>query len=162
VSVKAGDSGAVTRHVDAPPDVVYRVVSDVTRMGEWSPQTVSCEWIEPSAAPEEGARFRAHNRRGRMRWSNKPIVTVADPSHEFAFRRRASGSDVTWRYQLTPAGDGTDVTESFEVHRPSPRALMWIFNRVDGVTDRQADLEENIRQSLERLARVVENEPRGT
>jgi hypothetical protein len=37
---------------------------------------------------------------------------------------------------------------------------MWIFNRVDGVTDRQADLEENIRESLERLSRVVANEPK--
>jgi hypothetical protein len=158
--VKAGDSGAVTRRVDAPADLVYRVVSDVTRICEWSPQTTSCEWIDASRGPVEGARFKARNRRGRVRWSNTPWVVVADPGREFAFRRRASGSDVTWRYRLTPAGDGTEVTESFEVHKPSPKPVMWFFNKVNRVSDRQADLEANLRVSLERLAEVVAREPR--
>lgn len=158
--MQAGDSGAVTRHVDAPADLVYRVVSDVTRICEWSPQTVSCEWIEPSRGPVEGARFKARNRRGRARWSNTPWVVVADPGREFAFRRHASGSDVTWRYCLRSADDGTEVTESFEVHKPSPRLVMWLFNKVDGITDRQADLEANLRLSLARLAEVIAREPR--
>jgi len=87
-------------------------------------------------------------------------VVVADPGREFAFRRHASGSDVTWRYRLTSADDGTEVTESFEVHKPSPRLVMWFFNKVDGITDRQADLEANLRMSLERLAEVIAREPR--
>lgn len=141
--MQAGDSGAVTRHVDAPADLVYRVVSKVTRMGEWSPQTTSFEWLDPSRGPVEGARFRARNRRGRVRWSNTPWVVVADRGREFAFRRRASDSDVTWRYRLTPADDASEVTESFEVHKPPPKPLMWLFNKIDHVTDRRADLEEN-------------------
>jgi hypothetical protein len=158
--VQAGSSGAVTRHVDAPADLVFRVVSDVTRMPEWSPQTVYCAWVDPSRGAAEGARFKARNRRGRVRWSNTPWVTVADPGREFAFRRLASRSDVTWCYRLAPAGDGTDVTESFEVHKPPPKPLMWLFNKVDGVTDRQADLEANLRMSLDRLAEVIAREPR--
>lgn len=158
--MQAGDSGAVTRRVDAPAELVYQIVSDVTRIREWSPQTYFCEWIDGSSGAVEGARFKARNRRGWVRWSNTPWVVVADPGREFAFRRRAAGSDVTWRYRLRPAGEATEVTESFEVHRPSPKPLMWLFNKVDRVSDRQADLEQNVRVSLERLADVVAREPR--
>ncbi len=32
---------AVTAVIDAPPEALYDLVSDVTRMGEWSPETRS-------------------------------------------------------------------------------------------------------------------------
>jgi hypothetical protein len=154
--VQAGDSGAVTRHVDAPADLVYRVEQGDP---DGRVEPADNEWLDPSRGPVEGARFRARNRRGRVRWSNTPWVVVADRGREFAFRRRASDSDVTWRYRLTPADDASEVTESFEVHKPPPKPLMWLFNKIDHVTDRRADLEENLPVSLERLAEVVAREP---
>ncbi|MEY2406750.1 MAG: Polyketide cyclase / dehydrase and lipid transport, partial [Acidimicrobiaceae bacterium] len=33
-------------HIDADPEVVYGLVADVTRMGEWSPETVSAAWLD--------------------------------------------------------------------------------------------------------------------
>ncbi len=33
----------VRKYVEAPPDLVYRLVSDVTRMGKWSPETVRAD-----------------------------------------------------------------------------------------------------------------------
>lgn len=44
--MRKGTSGEVHVHVDAPPEIVYGVVSDVTRMGEWSPETVKCAWLD--------------------------------------------------------------------------------------------------------------------
>ena len=38
-----------------PADRVYELISDVTRMGEWSPETTACAWIgwkKTSACPE--------------------------------------------------------------------------------------------------------------
>ena len=32
--------------VPAAPKVVYDLLSDITRMGEWSPETFHCEWTE--------------------------------------------------------------------------------------------------------------------
>ena len=46
------------------------------------------------------------------------------------------------------------------MNKPAPEPLMWLFDKVDRVTDRQADLEANLRVSLERLAAVVAGEPR--
>ena len=48
----------VERHIDAPPDVLYDLVTDVRRMGEWSPETVEADWIGGASGPEVGARFR--------------------------------------------------------------------------------------------------------
>ena len=35
---------AVTVHVDAPAEDVYRLVADLTRMGEWSPGCTRVVW----------------------------------------------------------------------------------------------------------------------
>ena len=54
------------------------MVSDVTRMGEWSPETIRCTWIDGATGPAVGARFKGTNRRGIFRWSTKPEIVVAD------------------------------------------------------------------------------------
>ena len=40
----------VRRRIAAAPGMVYDLVSDVTRMGEWSPETASCRWVGDVAA----------------------------------------------------------------------------------------------------------------
>lgn len=53
---------AVTVEIAAAPDKVYAMVSDITRMGEWSPECVSCRWAKGATGPAVGARFKATNR----------------------------------------------------------------------------------------------------
>ena len=56
--------------IDAPAERVWDLVSDVTRMGEWSPETRSCRWLGEPAAPEVGARFAGRNQfRGPGNWN---------------------------------------------------------------------------------------------
>lgn len=157
-SSKAPTSGEVTVHIDAPPLTVYELVSDVTRMGEWSPETYRCEWIDADGA-RVGARFRAWNRRGRMRWSNRPEVIAAEPGREFAFRRKAAGSVVVWRYRIAGRDDGADVTESYELEKASLGVLNWVATAMMGVDDRDADLRAGMSQTLERVAAVAQQKP---
>ncbi len=144
--------------VDARPDVVYRVVSDVTRMGEWSPETIKCEWIGGAPGPVVGARFKGTNKRGLVKWSTKPTVVVADPGREFAFD---VGTDTRWTYRFDAEGDGTLLTESFEMLRD----LRWYYAFFERwlmrVADRRADLERGMATTLERIKRVVETEQSG-
>src|SRR5438128_1067695 len=98
----------------ASPEFVYGVVSEVTRMGEWSPETVKCAWLDGAAGPAVGARFKGTNRRGIATWSTKPTVVVADPGREFAFE---VDTDVRWTYRFDAEGTGTSLTESFEMLR---------------------------------------------
>jgi hypothetical protein len=152
-----GTRGEAHVRVDAPPMKVYEVVSDVTRMGEWSPETAECAWIDGATAPAVGARFKGVNKRGLARWSTKPRVTAVDPGREFAFVIPHRGRDLTlWTYRFVPAGDGTQVTESFELLEDLP----WYYAAVDRyvmrIKDRRADLEQAMQQTLERVKAAVE------
>lgn len=148
--------GEVGIHIRASPDVVYGLVSDVARMGEWSPETYGCEWTGGATGAVVGARFRARNRRGLLRWRNTPEVIVATPGREFSFRRRVAGNVVVWRYRMVDEQGGAAVSESYEVLTPTPAALNWVVLIMMGVRDRHADLMEGMRLTLDRLRIAAE------
>src|SRR3954452_15579109 len=101
--------------VASSPLRVYELVSDVTRMGEWSPECRGGEWLHGQTGPAVGAEFRGHNQLGPRRWSTTSRVTAADPAREFAFSVIVRGREATrWRYRFDTIGAETAVTESFE------------------------------------------------
>src|SRR5207249_12247308 len=106
----------VVADVAAPPQRVWSLVSDVTRMGEWSPSCRQCEWLGDPAGPAVGARFVGRNRQSGARWSRECVVDASDPGREFAFHTVFRGAEATrWRYRLEPTAEGTRVVESYEV-----------------------------------------------
>jgi hypothetical protein len=155
--MQRGTKGEASVHVDAAPGVVYDVVSDVTRMGEWSPETTKCAWIDGATGAAVGARFKGTNKRGFVSWSTKPEVVVADPGREFAFE---VGPDIRWSYQFAAEGTGTKITESFEMLRD----IRWYYAFAERwlmrITDRRADLERGMGETLQRIKQVIEAEAR--
>ena len=155
--MKSATIGQATVHIDATPERVYDLVSDITRMGDWSPETRRCQWIGDAAGAKAGARFKAHNRRGIMRWSNKPTVLSADRGKDFSFERRAAGAGtVQWHYRMTPAGNGTELTESYEVIKPGLSMMNWMMGAMIRVKDRDADLANSLRQTLAGIKTAAE------
>jgi hypothetical protein len=147
-----GVEGQATIHVNAPPEKVYGLVSDVTRMGEWSPECRKAEWIGGATGPAAGARFKGHNKLGIARWSTTPTVKVADPGREFTFETGKPGKeDTRWTYRFTPKDGGTDLTESFEALRYP--GFMKLVSRPE---KRTAKLERDIQQTLERIKQAAE------
>src|SRR5262245_18234309 len=69
-----GVVGSATLDIEAAPQTVYALITDVTRMGEWSPETRRAEWVGGATGPAVGARFRGHNKLGIARWSMTPTV----------------------------------------------------------------------------------------
>ncbi|HRW36457.1 MAG TPA: SRPBCC family protein, partial [Aquihabitans sp.] len=68
---------SVTVHMDASPADVWALVADVTRIGEFSPETFEAEWLDGATEPAVGARFRGHvkrNGRGPIYWSPCEVV----------------------------------------------------------------------------------------
>jgi uncharacterized protein YndB with AHSA1/START domain len=148
----------VSIEIAATPETVYALVSDITRMGDWSPECVRCTWTKGASGPEVGARFKATNkgRRGPA-WFNTPSVTVAEPGHEFAFNRNGPGiGSYTWRYLMEPTTTGTRVTESFDAERPLGPAMTWVTEKWTGSTDRDADLHRGMTETLARLRAEAE------
>lgn len=154
-----GTIGQASLQITASPEVLYDLVSDVRRMGEWSPECRSCTWIDGAAGPVVGARFKGTNARGPLRWSTKPKVVVAEPGREFAFVTELRGRDATkWSYRFEPAASGTTVTESFEMLADMPKAIAFVERFVMRVSDRKADLEQNMAETLARLKSVAERD----
>ena len=78
---------AVTVHMAAPPEQIWELVSDVTRIGEYSPETFGAEWLDGTTGPAVGARFRGHvkrNGKGPTYWTTCTVL-VSEPGNEFAF-----------------------------------------------------------------------------
>ncbi len=114
----------------ASADRVWELVSDITRIGEFSPETFEAEWLGDATGPAVGARFRGHvrrNGRGPVYWT-VCRVTACDPGREFAFAVTVPGGKTvnTWRYQLEPGAGGTAVTESFELPDTPLLRLYWM------------------------------------
>lgn len=142
--------------VAAAPGRVWSLVSDVTRMGEWSPETVSCEWLDGVEGPSVGARFRGTNRRGRSKWATTCEVVACEPAREFAFVTRPDKPETRWRYTFEPAAGGTEVVETFEILRPLSKLDRMVTRVTTGVKDREADMEEGMLVTLSRLREAAE------
>lgn len=104
--------------IAATPETVYALVSDVTRMGEWSPENVGADWTSDTPGAE-GSTFEGHNRIGDREWSVPCAVTVAQPAECFEWVTRPQdpeGPYVRWTYRMTPNGaGGTLLTEVWDV-----------------------------------------------
>ena len=141
----------------ASPERVWSLVSDVTRTGEFSPETFEAEWLDGAKTPAVGARFRGHVRRNGKNWLvcwSACTITACTPAREFAFQVDGPRGKplVIWRYLLESGGDGTDVTESFEL----PRLVTTrIYERIAGTARTRTNL-KNMRATLERLKEVAE------
>jgi hypothetical protein len=93
------------------PEDLYAMVSDVTRMGEWSPICKACWWDEGDG-PRVGAWFTGRNELPERTWETRSEVVAADPGREFAFA--VHGTIARWGYTFTPVDGGTEITESWE------------------------------------------------
>ena len=149
--------GSVTFRIAAPAGLVWDLVSDVTRIGEFSPETFEAQWLDGATGPRAGARFRGHVRRngvGPVYWTTC-TVTASDPGREFAFAVGGPGGTTvnTWRYRLEPAAGGTDMTESFELPGTLPNRLYW---SVAGRGRLRTNL-DGMRATLEKVKAVAEH-----
>ncbi len=157
--MERGTRGEAAVRVDAAPEALYDLVTDVTRMGEWSPENVGGRWLDGAVGPGVGARFRGRNRRGVMRWTNTCRVTEAERGRVFTFVAPdvLGRPNTRWSYRFEPSGTGTEVTESFEMLRAMPGYVELFERIVIGVPDRRADLQRNLRTSLDRIKVTAED-----
>jgi len=141
--------------ISAPREQVWAMVSDVTRIGEWSPEAVAGEWLDGATGPAVGARFKGRSKR-RGSWSTTCTVTAATPGREFAFS--VGKGETTWRYDLSPVDGGSRVTESFEIVKVPGPIGRWSTKLGTGVAweDREADLVLGMRETLRRLKAAAE------
>lgn len=99
-------------HIDARPEVVYRLITDLPTLASLAEEAVAMQWRKGDAA-RPGAVFTGHNQNGGRRWSTKCTVTDAEPGRRFAFDVRHTVFPVArWQYDIVGTDGGCDVTES--------------------------------------------------
>lgn len=114
--------------VDADIDEVWDLIRDVTRVGEWSHECVSAQWVGASSSAVAGARFRGRNRAGAIRWGRTCEIVCVEP-YELTWvtiptARFPDSSE--WRIVLDKVEGGTRITQSFHVLR-APRMLSVLY-----------------------------------
>ena len=161
--------------VDATPDEVYALVSDLPRCREWSTECTGGEWISgrPGAA---GAVFRGHNVRGedvvawapvvRGVWTTESQVHTAIPGVEFSWAMRDSSGRAqssVWAFRMSPEGAGCRLTHHFRMDEPT-EGIRKITRDMDDderrrfVTEWGAKVGADLHETLRRLKSIIETE----
>lgn len=140
-------------HIEASPETLYDMVSDVTRMGEWSPECYRCVWTNGATGPAVGARFRGYNRKGLIHWFTMPKVTRAERGKEFAFKVPQSSAE--WVYRFEAEGSGTKVTETRHMLRQYSALREKAVALFLGA-DRDGQTKAGIEQTLARIKAAAE------
>ena len=140
-----------------PAQVLYDMVADIARMGEWSPVCKACWWDEGDA-PRVGAWFTGRNETAERTWETRSEVVTAERGREFAFT--VGGTWIRWGYTFVSSNEGTEVTESWEF---LPEGISRFEERYGDdaptqIADRRMAAHEGIPITLAALKRIAESE----
>jgi uncharacterized protein YndB with AHSA1/START domain len=111
----------------ANPERVYRLVSDLPRSAEWSPECTGGSWIHGEPG-QVGAVFRGENHRSedvvawapvvRGAWRTESEVVVAKPPRSFQWAMRDSGGRPqasVWGFDIEPEPAGSRLIHHFRM-----------------------------------------------
>jgi uncharacterized protein YndB with AHSA1/START domain len=150
------DQVTVTQDIGAPVETVWAMVSDITRMGEWSPENEGSTWLGGATGPTPGAKFTGANRHGKKTWKTAGTIVDVEPARLFSFRITAAAFKVAeWRYTFETTATGCRVTETWIDQRG--RIAKSLGKPVSGVADRVAHNRQTMEQTLERLKAAAES-----
>lgn len=138
--------------VAASPATVWRVVSDVRRTGEWSPE---CSAVFPLGRLRVGTLLLGLNRRGRVRWPTLSRVTTWAPGEEVGWVVLTNRA--RWGYELRPGAVGTSLVQTRRTPRGENRfALLFTRVLLGGQERHDGELEQGMEQGLRRIAAIAE------
>jgi uncharacterized protein YndB with AHSA1/START domain len=138
--------------IDAPPDRVWRVISDVRSTPQWSPE---CTRVVPVGAIRKGSWMLGLNRRNATRWATLSQVTRYEPDQEIGWVVRTNGA--IWTYHLEAIADGVRLVETRDTPNGVGAIARW-FTRafLGGETGHDDELETGMASGLQRIKAIVE------
>ncbi len=145
----------VSRVIKASASDIFAAITDITRMGEWSPETYAAEWNEGFSEAALGASYTGHNRNGDAEWSTEATIVDFVPNERFFFDCSFKGFVFAkWGYTIEPADTGCIVTEHAQDLRPEEAKARSAS--ISGVSDRAAHNRAGMVETLDRLAAALE------
>jgi uncharacterized protein YndB with AHSA1/START domain len=116
------DEASVT--IKATPERVWELVTDVTKMGRFSPGNTGGKWLGRVDQPAAGAKFIGFNRRGLARWITRCTVLECERPSRFSFQVAENKMRWGWRIE---EGDGGTVLTQWRDRVGQPSAPVRIF-----------------------------------
>lgn len=145
-----------TTDIAASPQTVYNLVSDLPRMGEWSPENRGGKWRDGATKAAPGAKFKGKNKIGWRSWSTDIVVTEAAPPSKFAFKVAALGLPVAeWAFEIAQTDTGCTLTQTMVDTRSGFTKKVGAL--VTGVKDRATHNPAGMNTTLEAIRNTAEN-----
>ena len=150
-----GSELKATITVAVPPAQVWALVTDVRRMGEWSPQVVRT--LVLGGPVRRGTRFLNLNHQGWKHWPTSAKVVRFTPHSDFAFR--ITENRTVWSFQLEPTADGAGTLVTHRRETPdgiSPVSNLLVGRFLGGQDTFVPELLEGMSQTLDRVKAHLE------
>ena len=141
--------------IDAPVGAVWSVLSDVSRMPQWSDELLKMVPLK-SGGLRLNQWYLGLNRRKAVIWPTRSVVSALEPEVKLAWLTKSSGAE--WIYELSSEGAGTRVVH----RRPVPHGITWMSKAfapiaLGGSEGHADELEVSMGRTLERIKAAVES-----
>ncbi|TFV56231.1 SRPBCC family protein [Mycobacterium sp. PS03-16] len=138
--------------IDAPVEKVWSLVSDLSRMPQWSPQ---CRVMKTLGPLRPGTRTLNLNRRKFLMWPTTCTITEVVPEKKVAFR--VDANNTVWSYELEPTATGTRLVETRNAENGVKKVSTVTVNALfGGVPSFEKELVEGMNESLARIKAAAE------
>lgn len=107
-------TGSASIDINASPDAVYAILTDLSRISDLSPECYKAEWEGDATGPAVGASYRGYNRAGDNEWDIAVDIVAAEPGRAWAFEVPSPDAPTRWSYDIEATDTGCRVTESFD------------------------------------------------
>ncbi|GAA4375030.1 SRPBCC family protein [Nocardioides caricicola] len=141
--------------VAAPPEQVWALLTDFSKMPEWSPELVKMLPLKPGGLRRDQW-YLGINRRKAVVWPTRSVVAELDPGRVLAWDTKSSGA--RWIWELSPTNAGTRVVH----RRPVPRRLTGLSRLfagafLGGAEGHADELESGMAETVARLKAAAES-----
>ena len=145
--------------INASPETVWSLVTDMERYGEWSSENTGGYWRKKEdgvpGTGEVGDEFVGINRRGDDEWKALVEIIVREENEAFAFVTCGTAMNlIHWRYDIEPTDSGTTLTESWALMNLSP---LMIEHGDEEIQYRAANAKESITATLKGMKAAAES-----
>jgi uncharacterized protein YndB with AHSA1/START domain len=109
-----GPSTEVSIVIDAPPERVWALISDLQLPARFSSEFQGADLLGGARAPAVGARFVGRNHHPAIgSWETTSTITAFDPPRQFAYDVESDDGrpSASWRFLLEAVESGTRLTQ---------------------------------------------------
>jgi uncharacterized membrane protein len=149
--------------IDAPPQRVWALVSDVELMPTMSEELQSVEWLDGATEPAVGARFVGRSKHEALgEWATTSEVIECAPERVLAWAvENPQNPTAIWRFRLEPKDGGTELSQWMQMG-PARSGLSFAIDRMPEkeqkiVFVRMREFEQNMAKTVQHIKKLAES-----